>query len=46
MEESEDEVSGPVSGGFSHVNQSKVTRSGRVVVAAKHFMYDTGLFKS
>ena len=46
VEESEDEVSEPVSGGFSHVNQSKVTRSGRVVVAAKHFMYDTGLFKS
>ena len=28
--------------GYSHVNQSRVTRSGRRVMAAKHFMYDTG----
>ena len=29
--------------GFIHVNQDRVTRSGRRVNAARHFMYDTGL---
>ena len=32
--------------GFMHVNQCTTTRSGRMIVAAKRFMYDTGLFSS
>ena len=40
----ESDVGEPVDAvaGYSHVNQSRVTRSGRRVIAAKHFMYDTG----
>ena len=29
-----------ISGSFSNVNQNRVTRSGRRITAAKHFMYD------
>jgi hypothetical protein len=34
------------SGSFSHMNQNRVTRSGRRVVAAKHFMFeeDSGVY--
>ena len=31
---------------FMYVNQCTTTRSGRMIVAAKRFMYDTGLFSS
>ena len=32
--------------GYSHHNQQRVTRSGRRVMAAKHYMFDTGNFTS
>ena len=30
--------------GYSHFNQQRITRSGRRIVAAKHYMFDTGGF--
>ena len=30
--------------GYSQFNQKRVTRSGRRIIAAKHFMFDTGGF--
>ena len=33
----------PALSGFSHFNQATVTRSGRQIRAAKHFMYDSGM---
>ena len=32
--------------GYSHHNQQRVTRSGRRVIAAKHYMFDAGSFTS
>ena len=43
-DEEEDQTDIVSEAGFSHVNQKTVTRSGRTVTAAKHYMFDTGWF--
>ena len=43
MDEYEVQEEVPTVAGFCHLNQNLVTRSGRRVLAARHFMFDQGL---